>query len=266
MAKYHYSIARFVPNRMRGEFVNIGIVVQNLETGSIRVKFAENFARIKRICPTANVKSINPMLEVIQAKLNRNHEAGYLARLDDFIHGTIQFCEVSGGITNNIETELEKLFRLFVSDEAIVRKQPSETSQRSVTARVKRSFQESEYERLQRLTARTVLPEMGIRFPLVNTNLNGAHLLIQTVSLAHGTGKQALDAVKLFAKNADYVQKDTRYRNACLIALVQEPPYQAQNEGEMANRILSDSYPHVWRIDDENRYVDRVAEVAGVRS
>lgn len=56
--KYDYSVVRFVPDTFRAEFVNVGLIVGNPETGEWRTKRVSNAARARAIRNDAELSAV----------------------------------------------------------------------------------------------------------------------------------------------------------------------------------------------------------------
>lgn len=72
--RYTYSVARFVPDTIRGEFVNIGLVVVNDDTGEALVANLQNRKRARCIDVNSTLPSVVEALERLSARFDVSSE------------------------------------------------------------------------------------------------------------------------------------------------------------------------------------------------
>ena len=66
MGTYSYTVSRFVPNQIRNEAVNIGIVVVDTDTGKTAHRFLGDMRHLKARCPGANIQALEGIVRSIQ--------------------------------------------------------------------------------------------------------------------------------------------------------------------------------------------------------
>ncbi|MNW33494.1 hypothetical protein D3C74_104570 [compost metagenome] len=121
---YKYSVIRYVPDELREEFINIGMIVHSPELQYVDIKFTKNFRRVTAFDDEIDIDFLKIVLEGIREGLTRSTISGLSAEelLDiNFIEkktfyyaNQIQFSPTVVFSSNNIEHDFEDLFRTYV--------------------------------------------------------------------------------------------------------------------------------------------------------
>lgn len=70
MKKYTYQILRYMPDRVSGEFVNIGLVFFNQEEKYLKAKTIHKIGRAKHLFPSVNSRALTRKLRIISNTIN----------------------------------------------------------------------------------------------------------------------------------------------------------------------------------------------------
>lgn len=111
-----FHLVRYVPDPVRNEFVNIGVVLREPGQGGAAVRFTRDWARVRCADPDADVE----MLEALEAEMGRRlveqEETGkpLIQVIEDSFSNLIQVTEAKGCLAENMAAELEQLMRLYV--------------------------------------------------------------------------------------------------------------------------------------------------------
>jgi hypothetical protein len=122
--KCNFFLIRYIPDTIRNEFVNIGVVLCEIESENPTtiVRITRNWTRVLCMDPLADTA----MLEGIETHLRREfNEAGAdaskrLAHLQNLLsHGiqiadSVQTTSPKGLLTQNLETEIDLLMQMYV--------------------------------------------------------------------------------------------------------------------------------------------------------
>lgn len=108
-----YVVVKYLPDEIRKEPVNIGIIMREKKTGRIYQKFYPNLNQLSIRVPSANTELIYEFITTIK-KLNTSDENSLNEMFQNFNH-QIQFSEVMGTVCNDTKDRLEKLYKRFVS-------------------------------------------------------------------------------------------------------------------------------------------------------
>jgi Protein of unknown function (DUF3037) len=135
---YVYRVLRYLPNLVRDEWVNIGVLVFDENTGERRLRMieeSEEYARIRRLHPQADeslLRALRNDLEdrfVTASELFRGngeaHAGGngradwlrLLGKWDDTLSHALQLSPQKGVYANDLDTETERLYADHVAPE-----------------------------------------------------------------------------------------------------------------------------------------------------
>ncbi|HKV24047.1 MAG TPA: DUF3037 domain-containing protein [Candidatus Acidoferrum sp.] len=123
-----YRILRYTPNLVRDEWVNIGVLVFNPQTGEKRMRLIEEhaeYARVRRLHPEADEGLLRALRDGLEdrfeaaAKTNGGAHGGEVEQLlrkwDDTLSNALQLAPQKGVLTGNLDEELERLYRDHVA-------------------------------------------------------------------------------------------------------------------------------------------------------
>jgi hypothetical protein len=109
-----FFLLRYVPDAVKDEFVNIGVVL--LGDGHADVRFTRDFSRVKCIDPAADIE----LLASIEAEVRRQLHAGgdsraaILKKLDDSFSNTIQLSGTKAVLAEDAQAELDALAKMYL--------------------------------------------------------------------------------------------------------------------------------------------------------
>jgi len=109
-----FSLIRYVPDPVKNEFVNIGVLLRAAAGGPL-VRFTRDWARVRCIDPDADIA----MLEAMENELRRVPDAGseappLLKTIDDSFSHQLQMTEAKACLAENAAAELDRLMQLYV--------------------------------------------------------------------------------------------------------------------------------------------------------
>lgn len=124
-----YRVIRYLPNLVRDEWVNIGVLLEEAprESGAGRetvrreARFIEEpaeFARVRRLHPGADEMLLRSLAADFDARLRASANGGaaeYLRRLEDSLSNAVQFGPRRGVLAADFDAELERLYLAQVS-------------------------------------------------------------------------------------------------------------------------------------------------------
>jgi hypothetical protein len=109
-----FFLLRYVPDAVKDEFVNIGVVL--LGDGHADLRFTRDYSRVKCIDPAADIE----LLAVIETELRRQLQAGgdaralILKKLDDSFSNTIQLSGTKAVLAEDAQAELDALAKMYL--------------------------------------------------------------------------------------------------------------------------------------------------------
>lgn len=114
MTTFEYAVAKFIPDFVRDEPVNIGVIVHEKGTLESHGKFLKDFSEIKKRNPKVNVNALQKILEGYDGKQKIDSE-DYLFRLSRDCQFSLRFTAVCGKKDESPEVAVEKLFDEYIS-------------------------------------------------------------------------------------------------------------------------------------------------------
>src|SRR5579863_631246 len=115
-----YRIIRYTPNLIRDEWVNVGVLLQEVEGPRRAVRLIEDaseIARVRRLHPGADESLLRALPSEFDARL-RTPEADvrlYLEKLDQTLSNVLQLSPQRGLLADDFDMELDRLYREHVA-------------------------------------------------------------------------------------------------------------------------------------------------------
>jgi hypothetical protein len=112
-----FFLLRYVPDAVKGEFVNIGVVL--LGPAGTEMRFSRDLARVRCMDPDADLE----MLSAVEAELRRDLAQGesrerLLKKLHDSFSNTLQLSAVTGCLAEDPQAEADLLARHYLETAA----------------------------------------------------------------------------------------------------------------------------------------------------
>jgi Protein of unknown function (DUF3037) len=124
-----YRILRYTPNLVRDEWVNIGVLVYDPQSGERRLRLIEEqeeYARLRRLHPEADESLLRALRDNLEDRFDsfrssNGHGANgggsngsalqeLLRKWDDTLSNALQLAPQTGVIANDLDAELERLY------------------------------------------------------------------------------------------------------------------------------------------------------------
>ena len=124
-----YRILRYTPNLVRDEWVNIGVLVYDPQSGERRLRLIEEqeeYARLRRLHPEADESLLRALRDNLEDRFDsfrssNGHGANgqgfngsalqeLLRKWDDTLSNALQLAPQKGVIANDLDAELERLY------------------------------------------------------------------------------------------------------------------------------------------------------------
>src|SRR5438445_3097603 len=114
MTTYEYVVAKLIPDFVKDEPVNIGVLVHEKNSDKSIGRFIDDFSEIKRRNPEININALRRILEGYQGKHEVNSQ-DYLYRLSKDCIYSLRFTGVCGKKADNPEQAIKELFEEYIS-------------------------------------------------------------------------------------------------------------------------------------------------------
>lgn len=111
-----FYLVRYVPDALRGEFVNVGVLLRDAGTGAVRVKFTTDWARVRCADPDADIEMLEALEQEIGLRLceDRDDTPYVLQTLEDTLSNGLQITQAKACLAESIPIELDRLMKLYV--------------------------------------------------------------------------------------------------------------------------------------------------------
>jgi Protein of unknown function (DUF3037) len=118
-----YRILRYMPNLVRDEWINIGVLLEDLPGRRQALRVIEQsgeFARVRRLHPDADEDFLQGLAPEFDARLRAPapETAAYLQKLEQNLSNLLQFSEQKAVLAESFDAELDRLYREQVTPPA----------------------------------------------------------------------------------------------------------------------------------------------------
>ncbi|MGB9106683.1 MAG: DUF3037 domain-containing protein [Terriglobales bacterium] len=139
LKQLEFMLIRYVPDAVKDEFVNIGVLLLNGDSADLR--FTRDWRRVRCLDPAADIE----MLEALEADLRQQLTSGVLDRatllkkLQDYLSNGLQLTAAKGCLAEDPAQELQSLAQMYLEHR---RAGARETSGRqAIVAQMKSAFE-----------------------------------------------------------------------------------------------------------------------------
>jgi predicted RNA-binding protein YlxR (DUF448 family) len=151
-----FSLIRYVPDVVKGEFANIGVVLREAgrdETATVR--FTRDWSRVRCMDPDADVD----LLESLESEIGLRLQAGVelkvdakpmLDTLEDSLSNSIQLTEMRGTLAESFPAELEQLLRMYVEPFKLPSTRRKASGRGAIVSTMRNAFEQAGVWRLMR--------------------------------------------------------------------------------------------------------------------
>lgn len=141
--RFEFRLIRYVPDVARGEFMNIGVLLQEAGGERMEVRFARSWARVRSLDADADVVMFAGLEAELQQRLagSETAERPLLEVLDGSFSNGLQMTPARGLLAESLPAAMESLLRLYV-DAPVTRATRTQEEGRTVIAgRMRRAFE-----------------------------------------------------------------------------------------------------------------------------
>jgi hypothetical protein len=108
-----FLLLRYVPDAVKNEFVNIGLVLLPADAPA-ELRFAEDWSRVLRLDPAADVELLTAFAAELRQRIPSNDQDVVLRKLDDWFSTSLQASELKACVTDSPAHEADELARLYL--------------------------------------------------------------------------------------------------------------------------------------------------------
>ncbi|HEY1742641.1 MAG TPA: DUF3037 domain-containing protein [Granulicella sp.] len=111
-----FSLIRYVPDVVKGEFANIGVVLREAGREDAVVRFTRDWSRVRCMDADADVALLESLESELSVRLQRTplDAKPVLEVLEDSLSNSVQLTAMRATLAENMSTEMEQLMRMYV--------------------------------------------------------------------------------------------------------------------------------------------------------
>ena len=189
-----FSLIRYVPDPVKGEFANIGVVLREAQgNGVAAVRFTRDWRRVRCLDPGADLE----MLEALETEIAERLQGGVDERvltkpvmevLEDSLSNSVQMTSLRGTLAESVAAEMELLLRMYVEPLKAPSSRRPVSGRAAIAGRMRDEFERAGVWRLmrKRVPAREYT-QTGDPLRLDCGYRNGQVRMFQAVSLESDT-------------------------------------------------------------------------------
>ena len=142
-----FALIRYVPDAVKGEFVNIGVVLRRLPGEMANtVRFTRDWSRVRCLHPDADVE----MLEALESEIAERLAVGVQERvltkpilevLEDSLSNSVQMTAMRGTLAESVPAEMEQLLRIYVEPMKSTAVRKPARGRAAIAGRMRREFE-----------------------------------------------------------------------------------------------------------------------------
>jgi hypothetical protein len=140
-----FFLLRYVPDLVKDEFINIGIVLSESVTNFADVRFTSDWSRARCLNAEADIE----MLEAVRSDLRTLFAEGATSRerifkvITDSFSNTIQLSPVKACLTQSPQAEIEQLAKLYLDSSRPKRAARSRSVRQEIFSRMQNEFEKA---------------------------------------------------------------------------------------------------------------------------
>jgi hypothetical protein len=145
--KLEFFLLRYVPDAVKGEFVNFGLVaLENGPDGAslLDVRFAKDWGRVQCLDPQADLEVLEALQREIRQEIGQMRDrAALLKRMEDSFSSVVQISSVMPALTEKIAVaEVDNVARMFL-ETAKVRRTREPAGRQKILDTMRTAFEDA---------------------------------------------------------------------------------------------------------------------------
>ena len=143
MHQCEFFLLRYVPDLIKDEFVNIGVVLSESESQFAAMRFTTDWSRARCLNPEADIE----LFEAMHSDIRQLFNAGVASRenisriITDSFSNTIQLSPLKACLTTSPQDEIEKLAKLYLESSRPKGSPRARSARQKVLARMQEEFE-----------------------------------------------------------------------------------------------------------------------------
>lgn len=185
-----FRLIRYVPDPVKGEFANIGVVLHAAgEGGTAAVRFTRDWSRVRCLHPDADLEMLQGFESEISERLAGLRGEPFESRpvldvLGDTLSNSLQISDGRGTLAESLPAEMELLLRMYVEPLKVKAERRAATGRTAIAGRMRREFEQAGvWELMRKRVAAREYTRPGDPLKIDCGYRNGAVRLFHAVSL-----------------------------------------------------------------------------------
>lgn len=182
-----FSLIRYVPDVVKGEFANIGVVLREAGSAEAVVRFTKDWARVRCMDADVDVALLESLESEIAERVRSAAVVGQkttLELLEDSLSNSVQMTEMRGTLAESMPAEMEALMRMYVEPLKVPAGRRKVSGRAAVAGTMRDAFERAGVWRLmQKRIAASQYTQVGDPLKIDCGYRNGKVRMFQAVSL-----------------------------------------------------------------------------------
>jgi hypothetical protein len=137
-----FYLLRYMPDAVRNEFVHIGVLLREQETGRVDVRFTRDWRRVRCLDPDADTDLLEGMEGELKARLQADPKNELLHKMRDQFSLNVQITEPKAYLAESFPAGMEELMRLYV-DPHVKARLPKMSGRSAIQNRMRAEFEQA---------------------------------------------------------------------------------------------------------------------------
>lgn len=190
-----FALIRYVPDPVRGEFANIGVIVRpasGSDAGAV-VRFTRDWARVRCLDPDADVEMLEALEAEVAERVATDAEQPLQAKpvletLQDCLSNSVQITPMRGTLAESLPAEVELLLRMYVEPMKLTGNRRKLSGRAAIAGQMRTEFTRAGvWSLMRKRVAASQYTRAGDPLKLDCGYRNGVVKLFQAVSLEGDT-------------------------------------------------------------------------------
>ncbi len=148
-----FSLVRYVPDVVKGEFTNIGVVLRAAGEAAAQVRFTRDWSRVRCMDPEADVELLESLESEMAGLLERQAVGDakpLLGLLEDSLSNSLQLTAMQGTLAENLPAEMEQLLKMYVEPLKVRAERKKQSGRSAIVSSMRDEFERAGVWRLMR--------------------------------------------------------------------------------------------------------------------
>ena len=135
-----FQLLRYVPDAVRNEYVHIGVLLREVGSRHMEVRFTRDWRRVRCLDPDADTSLLEAMETELRRRLSVEPDAKLMRILEEALSLSVQMTDAKAYLAESIPAGVEELMRLYV-DPPPREKLPRLSGRAAIQSRMRSEFE-----------------------------------------------------------------------------------------------------------------------------